>query len=95
MLDFIWDETKAASNLAKHIVPFPYATRVFLDVDVIEFDVSRAEDGETRRKAVGLIDGRLFTVVHTQRGGVIRIISARRCNAQEEKRYGPIYTRPE
>jgi hypothetical protein len=29
--DFDWDDGKAASNLAKHGVPFPYATRVFLE----------------------------------------------------------------
>jgi uncharacterized DUF497 family protein len=60
---FVWDDAKAASNLAKHGVPFAFATRVFLDVAVIDFDVSRALDRETRRKAVGFIDGRLYTVV--------------------------------
>ncbi|WP_369695939.1 BrnT family toxin [Phenylobacterium aquaticum] len=44
-----------------------------------------------RRKAVGVIEGRLFTVVYTLRGAVIRLISARRCNVQEARRYGPLH----
>jgi len=88
--EFEWDDAKAKSNLAKHGVPFAYATRVFLDPRLVEFDASRDGDGEARRKAVGLIDGKLFIVVYTDRGGVYRIISARRTNATEERAYGQI-----
>ncbi len=85
--EFEWDDCKAASNVAKHGVPFPYATRVFLDADVIDFDASQPGDGEVRRKAVGMVEGRLFTVVYTTRESVTRIISARRCNAKEARLY--------
>ena len=88
--EFEWDEGKAASNLAKHGVPFAYATRVFLDAAVIDFDASRSEDNEVRRKAVGMIEGRIYAVVYTERSSVTRIVSARRCNAREAKAYGPI-----
>jgi len=87
---FDWDDAKADSNLAKHGVPFAYAVRVFLDGHMIEFDVSRAGDGEARRKAVGVIEGRLFAVVYAERDGITRVISARRCNAKESKSYGPV-----
>jgi uncharacterized protein len=63
---------------------------VFLDAAVIDFDASQPGDGEVRCKAVGMIEGLLFTVVYAQRDGVTRIISARRCNAKEQKRYGPV-----
>ena len=76
-------------------MPFPYAARVFLDPNVIDFDASTAGDGEARRKAVGEIEGRVFTVVYTERDGVTRIISARRCNTKEGKLYGPLQARPE
>lgn len=89
---FEWDDAKAWSNLVKHGVPFAYAARVFLDPDVVDFDASKPEDGEVRRKAVGVIEGRLFTVVYTERDDVIRIISARRCNAAEARRYGPVHS---
>ncbi len=87
---FEWDDAKAASNLAKHGVPFDYAAQVFLDEAVIDFDASREADGEARRKAVGQIGGRVFTVVYARRGDAIRIISARRANAMERKAYGPV-----
>lgn len=85
---FEWDEAKAAGNAVKHRVTFPFATRVFLDPHRVELDVSRAEDGEVRRKAIGMIDGRLYVVVSTMRDGVCRMISARRTNAVEERAYG-------
>ena len=87
---FEWDDAKAASNLAKHGVRFDYAARVFLDEAVVDFDASRDADGEARRKAVGQIEGRIFTVVYARRGDAIRIISARRANAMERKAYGQI-----
>ncbi len=87
-LQFEWDDAKAEKNLGKHGVPFAYAIGVFLDPSVVIFDASRAEDGEIRRKAVGLIDGRLYVVVHTFRAGVVRLISARRTDEAERKAYG-------
>jgi len=90
---FEWDDAKARSNLAKHGVPVPYAARVFLDSGIVDLDTSRPGDGELRRKAVGNIEGRLFTVVYTLRDGCIRMISARRCNLTEERRYGPLHPR--
>lgn len=85
---FEWDEDKALSNAAKHRVSFAHAVRVFLDPDRVELDATRPADGESRFKVVGMVDGRLHVVVGTRRGGVHRIISARRANASEEKAYG-------
>jgi uncharacterized DUF497 family protein len=87
-MDFDWDPAKDASNEQKHGLRFSAVVAVFLDVRVVEFDVSRPEDKEVRRKAVGLIGGRLITVVYSRRNGVTRIISARRSNVQEARQYG-------
>jgi uncharacterized DUF497 family protein len=92
---FDWDDRKAKSNLAKHGVPFEYATRVFLDPRFVAFDASRAGDQEIRRNAVRVIESKLFVAVHTERAGVCRIISARRANAMEQKAYGPVHPRSE
>jgi hypothetical protein len=54
----------------------------------MRIDTTRATDDETREKIIGHIDGRLFTIVFTMRDTVVRIISARRSNASERKRYG-------
>lgn len=90
--DFEWDDAKAASNLAKHSVPFAYAARIFLDPQAIDIDTSRLGDGEKRRKIIGLIEGRIYSVVYTEREDSIRLISARQCNAKEERLYGPVQT---
>ena len=79
---------KAAGNVTKHGVSFEYATGVFEDPEWLDLDTSREADGEARRKAVGVISGRLFAVVYIMRGQVVRIISARPTNRREEKRYG-------
>ena len=86
--EFEWDDEKASANEAKHGVPFIYATRVFLDDNRVDFDASRNADGESRRKTVGTIAGRLYCVVYTMRGRMCRIISARRANGKESKAYG-------
>ncbi len=84
---FEWDSDKAASNLAKHRFAFEDATQVFADREVVIFPTIRAGDGEERWKAIGRIGGYVFTVVYTMRGDVVRLISARRANAAEEKHY--------
>ena len=89
--EFDWDPTKARSNLDKHGMPFDYATRVFLDPSLVELDTSRPTDRERRMKAIGAVEGRVFSVVYTMRGNTCRIISARRCNAKEERAYGPVH----
>lgn len=86
--EFDWHDGKAASNLAKHRLSFESARGVFLDVRRIDIDASRELDGEARRKAIGLLDGRLITVVYTMRGDVHWLISARRANRAEERSYG-------
>jgi uncharacterized DUF497 family protein len=62
---------------------------------MVGFDVSREGDAEVRQKAVGLIEGRLFVVVFTDRGGVCRIISARRANTMELRAYAPVHPQSE
>jgi uncharacterized protein len=86
-MEFEWNDNKAASNLAKHGVPFELAAKAFHDLHCIEIDATRKRDGETRRKCLGQVDGRLLTVVFTMRRGIYRIVSARRANAQEERAY--------
>ena len=57
-LAFVWDDAKAASNLAKHGVSFAYATRVLLDAARVDLDATRPGDGEVRSRAIGEIEGR-------------------------------------
>ena len=89
---FDWDDAKALSNLAKHGVRFEFAIRAFVDIMRIDVDAFRLADAEMRRKVIGMINGRLFTVVYTRRPGLIRIISARRSNAKESRAYGSVHS---
>ena len=86
--EFEWDDAKASANEAKHNVRFNYAAAVFWDDNRLDVDTTRADDGEERRKAIGLIEGKLYTVVYTLRGSVCRLISARRSHAKEARSYG-------
>jgi uncharacterized protein len=88
LTDFEWDEDKAARNFAKHGISFEAAVAAFADPNVLRLDTTRKDDGEIREKVIGLIEGRLFSVVFTLRGNAARIISARRANKGEEKSYG-------
>jgi len=94
-MDFEWDDAKAASNFGKHGVEFDFAIRVFLDKARADLDASRATDGETRRKAVGTVQGELYTVVYTERQNLVRIISARRANVSEARIHASIRARSE
>jgi uncharacterized DUF497 family protein len=85
---FDWDDGKAARNFTKHGVRFEFAMGAFVDVMRVDLDASGLADAEERRKVIGMINGRLFTVVYTRRLGMIRIISARRSNAKESRAYG-------
>lgn len=86
-----WDPTKAANNLRKHGVSFETATRVFTDPCAL-VKLERIENGEERWQAIGVVEGVLtLTVAHAVREQddieVIRIISARRGNRRERRRY--------
>lgn len=86
---FDWDDGKADANLAKHGISFMAAIAVFSDPASVEVGTERDRDREVRRKAIGMIEGRLFTVVFTMRNDMTRVISARRSNTSERKAYGP------
>ena len=86
-LDFVWDDAMFASNELKHGIKFDWAADVFFDWYRVDFDVSREDQHEVRRKVVGAIEGILVTVVYTPRAGGIRLISARKANSTEVRRY--------
>lgn len=86
-MDFEWDPEKDAANLAKHGFSFLRATAVFDDPRCIIEDSTRPEHGEERRRAVGLVDAVVITVIFTDREQRRRIISARRARRDERARY--------
>ena len=78
---------KAQANLNKHGVSFEDAMLVFFDSDRLDEPDGRKDYGEERRIVIGEIEGRVFVVVYTLRGEVIRLISARKSNEREKRKY--------
>lgn len=85
---FEWDSAKAEINEAKHSVSFIFATRAFDDENRITVIDNRFDYGEVRYITLARIDQRVYVLVYTIRDSVIRLISARKANTREVKRYG-------
>ena len=85
-MEFEWDHQKAAANVTKHGVDFTEAIGVFDDPHLWTLVDSRIAT-ETRYQAIGIVDGLILFVVHTFRGKICRIISARRANRRERANY--------
>lgn len=86
-MDFEWDEAKSNLCRKSRNFDFAYVISIFIDpLLVIEKD-QRWDYGEDRFKATGVIEGRIFVVIYTKRVSAIRVISARRANRREVKRY--------
>jgi len=93
MMDFEWDDEKAASNNKKHKVSFEEARSVFFDEYAQQFYDSENFNEEDRFLMLGKsVKSRILIVVHCERDGgeTIRIISARKATGKECKFYsGP------
>lgn len=88
MFKFEWDEQKAASNLLKHGVSFDEAVSVFGDAMALTFSDTDHSEFEDRNRTYGVSSKtRLLVVVHTERRGGIRIISARKATRYEKGIY--------
>jgi len=86
-MDFEWDWAKSNSCQISRNFDFAYVITIFTDPALlIERDQGR-DYGEERFRALGVIDEKVFVVVFTSRHRAIRIISARRANSREIKRY--------
>lgn len=85
---FEWDADKAERNHRKHRVTFAEAVTTFIDPLAITVADPDHSDAEQRFVQMGITDqGRCVVVVYAERGGRIRLISARRATRHERKRY--------
>ena len=85
-MKYDWDDNKLALNLKNHKVHFDQAVQFDWSTAIIEPD-SRKDYGEPRFQAYGLIGPRLHCLVFTPRQDRIRLISLRKANQREVKRY--------
>jgi len=81
-----WDETKRQANIQKHGIDFIEVPEMFESETVIVED-TRYPYNEQRYIAIGLLKGRIIVVAYTERGEVIRLISARKATKNEQINY--------
>jgi uncharacterized DUF497 family protein len=87
-IKFEWDPRKARSNIRKHGIDFDEATTVFADLLSITIPDPDHSKDEERWITMGLSNRRrLLVVIHTEEAERIRIISVRRADRLERRKY--------
>ena len=88
MVEFEWNPAKASANVRKHRVSFLEAATVFCDpLAITIFDPEHSHD-EDRYITIGVSpSGRVLMAAHTDRGGRVRIITARELTRKEREAY--------
>jgi len=87
-MQFEWNKNKAVHNLSKHGVAFEEAKTVFEDPLYVDFYDPDHSEEEERYLIVGEShQGRLLIVSYTERGSIIRLISAREATRTEREVY--------
>ncbi|MBW4418892.1 MAG: BrnT family toxin [Myxacorys californica WJT36-NPBG1] len=86
-MQFEWDEAKNLENVRKHEIDFADVPEMFEGSMLIELD-NRFDYSEDQWIGIGFLGNGIAIVVWTERqGDVIRVISARRANRHERKRF--------
>ncbi len=95
MLIFEWHPSKAKKNIKIHGISFDEASTAFKDTLSLTIYDPLHSDEEDRFILIGnSYKNRILVVVHTERKGKIRIISARKSTNNERKQYEENAKRP-
>ena len=81
-----WDQAKREKTLRERGLDFAHVEAADWDAALTEQD-TRGAYGEDRFVSLVLIHGRLCVVAWCVRGDALRVISLRKANARERKRY--------
>lgn len=95
-LSFEWDERKNTTNKRKHGISFEEAQTLFSDDHALIIGDPDASDEEDRFLLLGLSSAlRMLVVCHCYRrkDTVLRIISARKADRQEQQQYNDRWKR--
>ncbi len=85
-MKFEWDEEKRLINLKRHGIDFADVMEVFDYETATEID-ERFDYGEIRFSTLGLLFGKVVVIVHTELDEIIRIISVRNGDKDDEEKY--------
>jgi uncharacterized DUF497 family protein len=91
-MDYEWDEAKRHSNIEKHNVDILDAVLIFESWVLTEPD-ARFAYGERRFKSTGMVDGRCYVLIHAERDGRTRLISAWQGGRRDRRKYQAGYAR--
>ncbi|AOV98544.1 Protein of uncharacterised function (DUF497) [Edwardsiella tarda] len=81
-----YDQNKREKTLLERGIDFARAGEIFAGMHFTAEDC-RQDYGEIRKITVGKLDARIVVMVWTPRGNVRRIISMRKANEREIKRF--------
>jgi uncharacterized protein len=84
---YVWDEQKRESNLKKHGLDFRDAHLVYENPDKCTYDASRNDEYRLMDVAMAVVNGRVLTLVYTERDDQVRVISFRNASRTERKQY--------
>lgn len=85
-MDISFDPDKNKKNIAERGISFEWAAEFEWSNALIVED-TRKDYGESRFQAIGFIENRLYVLVFTPRAGRVHVISLRKANRREVKRY--------
>ncbi|KAF3999424.1 BrnT family toxin [Glaciimonas immobilis] len=85
-MEISFDPDKSERNEIERGLSFTLVEEMDWTAIIIEEDI-RKEYGERRYEVLGMIEDRLHVVVFTPRGDRIHVISLRKANLREVKRY--------
>ena len=86
MVKIGFDPAKNATNIASRGLPFELVEQMEWATALIQEDTRKAY-GERRFQVLGFIGERLHALVFTPREGKVHVISLRKANSREVKRY--------
>ena len=85
--EITFDLAKNDTNIRERGLPFSLVRDEFEWASAQVIEDKRRDYGERRFRALGFIGVRLHAVVYTRRATVMHVISLRKANRREERRY--------
>jgi len=83
---FEWNENKNQINIEKHSISFNDAKDIFQNERLTITD-KRRDYSETIKISIGKIGNHVCIAVYTERKNMVRIISAKKANQRERRKY--------
>ena len=86
-MDVAFDPDKDAANIEKHGVSLVFGGEILADSGRLDILDVRFDYAEERFVSYGKVEGRVWVCVFTVRGVEHRVISVRKANDRETRRY--------